>query len=120
MKNSIVSCAKRALGYDKILTYRGRVIYKNDQGLVGLGYQGPDAYLRDENGNLVPETVRVVDPRAIRYILALELPEKYGKNRKIDVPHKGGVLVIGETKKPEYDTAASVRARQWKAEWKRI
>ena len=111
---------QRALGYDKILTYRGRVIYKNDQGLVGLGYQGPDAYLRDENGNLVPETVRVVDPRAIRYILALELPEKYGKNRKIDVPHKGGVLVIGETKKPEYDTAASVRARQWKAEWKRI
>jgi hypothetical protein len=112
---------QRALGYDKVLTYRGRVSYKIDESLVKLGYQGPDAYLKDENGNPVPETVRKVDPKAIRFILESERPEKYGKNRKIDVPHKGGVLVIGdETKKPEYDTAASVKARQWKAEWRRI
>ena len=50
---------ERALfGNDKVLTHRGRVVYKIDQGLVGLGRQGPDAYLRDENGNPVPETVR--------------------------------------------------------------
>ena len=51
-------------GYDKVLTHRGRVMYKIDQDLVGLGYQGPDAYLRDENGNPVPETVHKVDKKA--------------------------------------------------------
>ena len=56
----------------------------------------------------------------MRWVLKSLRPEKYGKNPKIDTPHQGGVLVIGETKKPEYDTAASVKARQWKAEWRRI
>jgi len=44
--------------------------------------------------------------------------KKYGKNPKIDIPHEGGVLVIGDdvTKKPKYNTAASFKARQWKAE----
>jgi hypothetical protein len=37
---------RAALGYDKVLTRRGRVMYKIDQGLEGLGFQGPDAYLR--------------------------------------------------------------------------
>ena len=95
--------------------------YKIDQGLVGLGVQGPDAYLRDENGNPVPETVRKVDMKAMRFILEWCRPEKWGKHRKIDAPREGGVLVIGDvTKKPKYDTAASVKARQWKAEWRRI
>jgi hypothetical protein len=113
---------QRALvGYDKVLTHRGRVMYKIDQGLVGLGYEGPDAYLRDENGNPVPETIRQVDRKAIRYLLKSLCPEKYGKNPKIDIPQKGGVLVIGdEIKKPKYNTAASVKANQWKAEWRRI
>ena len=39
-------------------------MYKIDQGLVGLGHQGPDAYLKDENGNPVPETVRKADTKA--------------------------------------------------------
>ena len=45
-------------------------------------------------------------------------PEKWGKRRKRHVPHNtGGVLVIGGdvTKKPEYDTTASVKARKWKS-----
>jgi hypothetical protein len=107
-------------GYDKVLTWRGRVSYKIDQELVGLGFEGPDAYLRDENGNLVPETIRKYDPKSMQWVLKYLRPEVYGNNPKIDTPHEGGVLVIGETKKPEYDTAASVRARQWKAEWRRI
>jgi hypothetical protein len=49
---------QRAMGYDKVLTWRGRVSYKIDPSLVKRGYQGHDAYLRDENGNFVPETVR--------------------------------------------------------------
>jgi hypothetical protein len=112
------SMFERALfGYDKVLTHRGRVVYKIDQGLVGLGCEGPDAYLRDENGNPIPETVRKVDKKAMRFWLAWHRPEKWGRHRKVNAPREGGVLVIGGdvTKKPEYNTAASVQARKWKA-----
>jgi hypothetical protein len=109
------------VGYDKVLTYRNRVMYKIDQGLVGLGYQGPDAYLKDENGNPIPETVRKVDMKAIRFILEWHRPDTCGKHRKIDAPRESGVLVIGGvTKKQKYNTAASVRARKWKAGWRMI
>jgi hypothetical protein len=104
------------LGYDKVLTYRGRVMYQIDQGLEGLGFQGPDAYLRDENGNPVPETVRKADKKAMRFILKWYRPGTWGKHPKIDAPREGGVLVIGDvTKKPEYNTPASVKARKWKS-----
>ena len=111
---------ERALvGYAKVLTHRGRVIYKIDQGLAGLGYQGADAYLKDENGNPVPETIRKVDRKALRYIW--ERSRTWGKHSKIDARREGGVLVIGDvTKKPKYNTAASVRARKWKAASRRI
>jgi hypothetical protein len=103
-------------GYDKVLTRRGRVMDKIDQDLVSQGYQGPDAYLRDENGNPIPETIRKVDMKAMRFILEWYRPNTWGKHPKIDVLREGGVLVIGDvTKKPKYNTAASVRARKWKA-----
>jgi hypothetical protein len=104
------------LGYNKVLTRRGRVMYKMDQDLVSQGYQGPDAYLKDENGNPIPETIRKVDMKAMRFILEWYRPNTWGKHPKIDVLREGGVLVIGDvTKKPKYNTAASVRARKWKA-----
>ena len=92
-------------------------MYKIDQGLAGLCCKGPDAYLRDENGNPIPETVRKVDMKAMHFWLAWHRPEKWGRHRKVDAPREGGVLVIGGdvTKKPEYNTAASVQARKWKA-----
>ena len=96
-------------------------MYKIDQGLVGLGCEGPDAYLRDENGNPIPETVHKVDMKASGYVLKRHRPETWGRHRKIDAPREGGVLVIGDvTKKPEYNTAKSVRARKWKADSRRI
>ena len=96
-------------------------MYKIDQGLVGLGCQGPDAYLRDENGNPVPETVRKVDTKAKLFFLKRHRPDTWGKHPKIDAPREGGVLVIGDvTKKPKYNTAASVKARKWKADSRRI
>ena len=84
------------LGYDKVLTRRGRVMYQIDQDLVALGYQGPDAYLRDENGNPIPETVRKVDTKAMLFILKWYRPNTWSKRPKINVPRAGGVLVVGE------------------------
>ncbi len=87
-----------ALGYNETLTYQGRVVYKIDEYRWSLGHRGPDAYLRDENGNPIPETVLKQDPEMIRWLLERLLPEKYGKYRKIDVTHmdhRGGVLVVG-------------------------
>ena len=112
------SMIERALfGYDKVLTRRGRAIYKIDQDLVGLGLEGPGAYLRDENGNPVPETVRKVDMKAMRFILEWYRPDTWGKHPRRNAPREGGVLVVGDvTKKPEYyNTAASVKARKWKS-----
>ena len=93
-------------------------VYKTDEVLVNLGYEGPDAYLRDENGNPVVETIRKLNGKMIRLLLECLRPKKYGKRRKHDVPQKGGVLVIGDsTKKPENSCAASIRARKWKSRW---
>ena len=92
-------------------------MYKIDQGLVGLGFEGPDAYLRDENGNPVPETVRKLDMKAMRFSWSGTVPRRGASTRRSTLLREGGVLVIGGdvTKKPEYNTAASVKARKWKS-----
>ena len=61
--------------------------------------------------------MRVDPPHMARHFLEWQRLEKWGKRRKRHVPHNAGVLVIGgdETKKPEYDTIASVKARRWKS-----
>ena len=88
-------------GYDEILTYKGRVSYKFDPVLLSLGRRGPDAYLKDENGNPVPETVPKCDLKMVRWLLERRLPDKYGKRPKTGVAHKTGVLVIGVPSKTE-------------------
>jgi hypothetical protein len=54
--------------------------------------------------------------------LELLRPNKWGKHRKIDVPHHCGVLVIGDadSDKPKNSSAASVKARKWKAAMRMI
>ena len=71
----------------------------------------------DENGNFISEACGQPNMKVARHFLEWQLPEKYGKRRKRPVPHNAGVLVIGGdvTKKPEYDTTASVKARKWKS-----
>ena len=53
----------------------------------------------------------------MRFWLAWHRPEKWGRRPKVDAPREGGVRAIGGdvTKKPEYNTAASVKARKWKS-----
>ena len=94
---------RMATGYDEILTYQGRVSYKIDRDLQSFGLCGPDAYLRDENGNPVPETVPKCEPKMVRLVLE-RYRRDFDKDWKIDVTHKSGVLVIGrpsKTEKPE-------------------
>ena len=92
-----------ATGYDEILTYQGRVSYKIDPDLQAFGLCGPDAYLKDENGNPFPETVPKCEPKMVRLVLERYRPD-FDKDWKIDVTPKSGVLVIGrpsKTEKPE-------------------
>lgn len=71
----------------------------------------------DENGNFILEPCGRPNNKMARLFLEWHLPEKYGKPQKRHVPHNTGVLVIGRdgTKKPEYNTTASVKARKWKS-----
>jgi hypothetical protein len=83
--------------YKKVLTYQGRVIYRNDPELIALGFEGEQAYLLDEHGKPIPETVEEVDPDMVRFMLERLNPGKYKKVQEIDVNHTGGVLVVGAT-----------------------
>ena len=85
----------------------GRIIYKTDKNgnRVALGFRGPCTKMFWKR---------------LRFLLEWLSPEKFGKHRKIDVPHNTGVLVIGDIrhdkpKKVNNGTAASVKARKWKA-----
>ena len=71
----------------------------------------------DENGNFILEACGQPNMKMAPHFLEWRSPEKWGKRRKRHVPHNAGVLVIGGdvTKKPEYDTTASVKARKWKS-----
>jgi hypothetical protein len=99
------------------------VIFKTDPFLVDLDYQGIDAYAQDESGNFIVEAYGPENPKWIRFYLEFFRPEKWGKNRKIDVPQTGGLLIVDwncekpETtcEKRENNTAASVKARRWKS-----
>jgi hypothetical protein len=96
----------------------GGVVYKYDPLLLSLDYVGSDAYLRDENGNPVVETIQNGDPKMLRYYLEWKCPDEFGKRRKNDIPRNCSVLVIGATPKKlntNKATAASIKARQWKS-----
>ena len=53
----------------------GGVVYKYDEALLALGFQGPDAYQRDEYGDPVPETLRKLNPKMLLRILEWKRPE---------------------------------------------
>lgn len=84
----------KALGVLEPLTFQGRVIYKLDPDLLSLGFAGHEAYLKDANGQPVPETVLKQDPDLMQFILKARKPDVYGTKQQIDVNHRGGVLVV--------------------------
>ena len=85
-----------------------KVMWQNTMGVVSK---------TDENGNFILEACGQPNMKMAPHFLEWRRPEKWGKRRKRHVPHNAGVLVIGDdvTKKPEYDTTASVKARKWKS-----
>jgi hypothetical protein len=94
----------------------GPVIYKTDPQLVHLGYQGTDAYARDENGNFIVEGFGPGNKKMQLIWLAMERPEVWGKRRKRKIARTGGVLVLGERPKRSASSyAASIKARKWKS-----
>jgi hypothetical protein len=97
----------------------GGIVYKSDPSLEGLGLEGVDAAVRDENGDPIVEAVRRPNPKILRRILEWTMPERWGQQRKRSaLPQGGRVLVVGgprKNMKPEKGSAASVRARRWKA-----
>ena len=90
----------------------GRYIYKTDKNgnRVELGFRGP---YRKKHGKM------------LRFLMEWLRSDEWGKNRKIEMPPHCGVLVVGDVpndipRKVNKGTAASVRARKWKAAWRMI
>jgi hypothetical protein len=89
----------------------GRIIYKTDKNgnRVELGIRGP---LRTYG-------------KMLRFLMEWRCPDKWGKDRKIEMPPHCGVLVIGHSPhdiphEVSKGPAASVKARKWKAAWRMI
>ncbi len=88
----------------------GHIICKTDKNgnRVELGFCGP----LKKHGKM------------IRFLLEWWRDEKWGKHQKIDVPYHRGVFVVGVDDIPDKpknnSSAASVRARKWKAAMRMI
>jgi hypothetical protein len=88
--------------FQMVLEYQGRVTYKKDWFLVQLGYPEEECYLRDENGDPIPETKPFCDPKMVRWVLERRRREEYGKQPSASSQkQQGGVLVVGAPLTPE-------------------
>ena len=81
--------------------------------------------LKDEEGKPVPKASWKQRWENAPVSLGVGASQTYGKYRKIDVPHYSGVLIVGDIRhdtpnKVDNGTAASIKARQWKAGWRMI
>ena len=87
--------------FREALHHHGHVTYKTDPQLIALGLKGEEAYLKDENGDLVPESIPIVDPEMVRWLLARRRPEIYGAKQQINVDHthRGGFVIQRKTAK---------------------
>jgi hypothetical protein len=95
----VESAIDEALGELEVAAFeiaKGGVVYKYDEALLSLGFEGPDAYARDQNGNPIPEVIFKARARGkmIRFLLELWYPDKYGNHPKIDIPQQGGIVFV--------------------------
>ena len=90
--------------YEQISIYRGRVVYKIDPTLRARGFRGPEAYLRDKNGNAIPEMVRKFDKKSLKRLLQRKFPDKYGKHPKSSRPPQSGGVLIVDMPKPKKES----------------
>ena len=79
--------------------------------------------LRDGDGEPVPQASWKQKGKMLRFLLEWRRSETYGNHRKMNVPQNSGVLVVGGIRhdipdKINNSTAASVKARKWKAAMK--
>jgi len=82
-------------GYYEVLSDNGRVVYQIDPELDALGFEGPDAYLRDDEGRPIPERILHQDPEVQLQVLRAWRRDKYGAREQVDVTVRGGVMVVG-------------------------
>jgi hypothetical protein len=80
----------------RVLEYQGKITYKKDPKLVAQGLPEEETYILDENGDRIPETVPIIDPEMIRWLLERRRSEVYGKRPKAPQERErtGGVLVV--------------------------
>lgn len=72
--------------------------------------------LYKKDGAEVPHLyIRPPDWKMCRFLLERRRPEKWGKHPKIDIPQKGGMVLIGDTPKKQKCPEASIKARKWKS-----
>jgi hypothetical protein len=81
-------------GYYEVLSDKGRVIYQRDPQLEALGYEGPDAYLLDEDGRPIPERIHHQDPEVMLSVLRQWRRDRWGLHANVDHKVHGGVLVV--------------------------
>ena len=82
-------------GYYETLSDKGRVIYQIDPELEGLGFTGPAAYLRDDDGKPIPERIQHQDTEVMLEWVRAHNKEVWGRSDKLDVNVRGGVMVVG-------------------------
>lgn len=100
LKDGIDSAEKAAWklvhGQPEVLTHKGHVQYQVNPAATALGLIPGDReyYLLDEFGRPMPETILKQDPDMIRFMLKAHRPDVYVPGQKIDVTHRGGVLIL--------------------------
>jgi hypothetical protein len=121
---AVIAEADDKLSVDLFEIGRGGIVYKTDPFLEGLGFEGRDAAAKDEYGDPIVEAFRRPKPKILLRYLERKDPERWGKQpKRAALPQGGRVLVVGgprKNKKPEKGSAASVRARRWKADARMI
>ena len=111
----VIAEAEEKLFMDLLEIAKGGIKYKTDPFLEGLGFQGGEAFAKDEYGIPIVEAVRRSKPMIYLRILEMMDPERWAKPRKRSAPPKGGgVWVVGgptKDKKPASEPGGGRRAR---------